>query len=352
MGETLTADTSGIADSDGLDNATFSYQWVRNDGNAHSDIAGATAPTYTVESADEGKTVKVRVTFTDDGNREETLTSAATALVAAAPQGICDRTPEVRDAIRGSVPCDEVTDVQLRRKKSLWLENREITALTAEDFAGLYNLTYLDLRRNYVEVLPEGVFDDLTSLEKLYLSSTRLREVPDDAFANSPNLEELDLYASPLTRAPAAWFAKRTSLKRVNLASMKLTELPDDPFEGLSNLEWLDLSGNDLTDLPDGTFDGLTNLEKLDLDYNPLNRASAAWFEDLSSLEQAGHYAQRSERPAGQCVREPVQSQAPDTQQRNAAFRRRSGNRTVVRLVRRPLPPGRVACSWLPQHTA
>ena len=198
---------------------------------------------------------------------------------------ICDRTPEVRDAIRSSFPCDEVTHTWLSSIRELRLDDREITALTADDFAGLSNLTYLDLRRNYVEILPEGVFDDLTNLEKLYLGSPFLREVPDDAFANSPNLEELDLYASPLTRAPAAWFAKRTSLKRVNLGGMKLTELPDDPFEGLSNLEWLHLAGNDLTDLPDGTFDGLTNLEELDLEHNPLNRASAVWFEDLSSLE-------------------------------------------------------------------
>ena len=31
VGETLTADTSGIADEDGLANATFSYQWLAND---------------------------------------------------------------------------------------------------------------------------------------------------------------------------------------------------------------------------------------------------------------------------------------------------------------------------------
>ena len=34
VGETLTAHTTGIADADGLDGATFGYQWVSNDGNA------------------------------------------------------------------------------------------------------------------------------------------------------------------------------------------------------------------------------------------------------------------------------------------------------------------------------
>ena len=85
VGETLTASTSGIADEDGLDNAAFSYQWIRNDGNADSDISGATGSTHTLVADDEGKTIKVRVSFSDDGGNEETLTSAATVAVAAAP---------------------------------------------------------------------------------------------------------------------------------------------------------------------------------------------------------------------------------------------------------------------------
>ena len=81
VGETLTADTSGIADDDGLDTATFSYQWVANNGTSDTDIAGATGSTYTLAAADEGRTIKVRVSFTDDAGNGETLISAATAAV-------------------------------------------------------------------------------------------------------------------------------------------------------------------------------------------------------------------------------------------------------------------------------
>ena len=80
VGETLTADRSGIADADGLDDVSFTYQWLADD----TEIAGATGSTYTVAAADEGKAIKVRVTFTDDAGNEETLTSAATAAVAGA----------------------------------------------------------------------------------------------------------------------------------------------------------------------------------------------------------------------------------------------------------------------------
>ena len=85
VGETLTVDTTGIADADGLTNVAYSYQWIRNDGSSDVDISGATSGTYTLIDVDEGKTIKVRVTVTDDADNEETLTSSATAAVDAAP---------------------------------------------------------------------------------------------------------------------------------------------------------------------------------------------------------------------------------------------------------------------------
>ena len=83
VGEALTASASGIADADGLTGATFSWQWIANDGTADADIAGATDATYTLTPAETGKTIKVRVTFADDGGTEETLESAAMAAVEA-----------------------------------------------------------------------------------------------------------------------------------------------------------------------------------------------------------------------------------------------------------------------------
>ena len=71
VGETLTAGTTGISDEDGLDNVSYSHQWIRNNGTTDSDIQDATASTYTLVAADEGKTIKVRVSFTDDAENEE-----------------------------------------------------------------------------------------------------------------------------------------------------------------------------------------------------------------------------------------------------------------------------------------
>ena len=87
VGQTLAASTTGIADTDGLTNAAYSYQWIANDGSSDSDIADATASAYTLVARDAGKTIKVRVTFTDDAGNEETLTSSATTEVIATVPG-------------------------------------------------------------------------------------------------------------------------------------------------------------------------------------------------------------------------------------------------------------------------
>ncbi len=95
VGQTLTADVSGIADSDGLGDASFSYQWVRNDGTGDAVIRGATASTYTPSDEEVGKTIKVRVSFADDAGHDESLTSAPTAAVEAAPNSPATGTPAI-----------------------------------------------------------------------------------------------------------------------------------------------------------------------------------------------------------------------------------------------------------------
>ena len=74
--EVLTADTSTLADGDGL--GALSYQWSR-DG---SPIVGATASTYTLVQDDIGAAITVEVSYTDGEGTAESVTSAATSAVA------------------------------------------------------------------------------------------------------------------------------------------------------------------------------------------------------------------------------------------------------------------------------
>ena len=96
VGETLTVDTSGIDDADGLDNVGYSYQWLANG----ADIAGATSSSYTLVDADKGKTIQVKVSFRDDRNHQETLTSAATAAVEPRPNSPATGAPTISGTVR------------------------------------------------------------------------------------------------------------------------------------------------------------------------------------------------------------------------------------------------------------
>ena len=91
VGQMLTATTSDISDADGKTKAeggdsgyAYTYQWILVDGNNEDDIPGETSSTYMLLFSDVGKTIKVKVSFTDDaGNSEDPLTSDATAVVTA-----------------------------------------------------------------------------------------------------------------------------------------------------------------------------------------------------------------------------------------------------------------------------
>ncbi|MBF8805857.1 peroxidase family protein [Pseudomonas asiatica] len=79
QGQTLTALTGSIADLDGL--GAFSFQWQQNIGGTFSNIAGATAATFTPGFEQGNRQLRVVVSYTDAFGTLESLTSAATAAV-------------------------------------------------------------------------------------------------------------------------------------------------------------------------------------------------------------------------------------------------------------------------------
>ncbi|NNE50974.1 MAG: DUF4214 domain-containing protein [Sulfitobacter sp.] len=109
-GQVLSANVAGISDVDGL--GPFTYAWLRNG----TPINGATAANYTLAAQDVGAQVSVRVSFLDEGGTTETVTSAATATVAAAPSFIVG-TPannvltggDAADTIEGLAGNDTIT---------------------------------------------------------------------------------------------------------------------------------------------------------------------------------------------------------------------------------------------------
>ena len=85
VGQTLTANASMISDANGL--GTFSYQWFERatgPGTEEAAISGATGSSYTIQAAQLGKRLKVKVSFTDGESNEEMRESLETPAVQAA----------------------------------------------------------------------------------------------------------------------------------------------------------------------------------------------------------------------------------------------------------------------------
>ena len=97
---------------------------------------------------------------------------AAAMLPALGQANICDRTPQVRNAIL------------------LALDAGNCAAVDSE---GLASLQRLDLTRSQLTALPAGVFDGLAGLQTLNLQDNQLTELPDGAFAGLTGLKWLEL---------------------------------------------------------------------------------------------------------------------------------------------------------------
>ena len=225
---------------------------------------------------------------------------------------VCDRTPQVRDAIVGEVvgvsSCGNVTEAHLAAITNLDLNDKEITTLRVGDFegmsglselhlmqnqlsglpagvfSGLAALTLLDLRNNQLTALPERAFSGLTTLTLLTLSDNQLTVLPEGVFSGLSELTELYLRDNQLTTLPEEVFNGLAALTELHLYNNQLTALPESVFNGLSALRSLDLHGNLLTTLPEGMLSGLTSLTTLNLESNRLTTLPDSIFAGLTGM--------------------------------------------------------------------
>ncbi len=211
-----------------------------------------------------------------------------TTPAAANTQGICDRTPQVRDKLvetTGVSSCEDVTPEHLAAVTLLDLSESGISALQAHDLRGLSRLQRLRLYGNVLTILPSSLFHGLGRLEQLALNSNQLSELPPELFRDLGSLERLWLYGNRLENLPNGIFSGLSELIYLSLAENLLTVLPLDAFTGLSKLEGLSLLGNSLSSLPDGAFRDLSSLNGLWMQENSLTTLQEDVFRGTVSLQ-------------------------------------------------------------------
>ena len=150
-----------------------------------------------------------------------------TDTVTVSRQGVCGRTPAVRDAIVAVVPgvtaCAQVSDAHLAAVRALDVSAEGLVALHAGDFARLAGLGSLDLSLNRIASLPEGVFAGLGRLTSLHLDGNALATLPAGVFDGLAELRRLDLGTNALTALPDGVFADLAKLHALNLQGNPIT---------------------------------------------------------------------------------------------------------------------------------
>ena len=94
-----------------------------------------------------------------------------------------------------------------------------------------------------MSTLPDGIFDELTSLTSLNLWANDLSTLPDGLFDELTSLTTLSLSYNDLPALPDGLFDELTSLTLLGLSANELSTLPDGIFENLAKLPLRDGSG-------------------------------------------------------------------------------------------------------------
>ncbi|XP_078463183.1 uncharacterized protein LOC144727929 [Lampetra planeri] len=174
----------------------------------------------------------------------------------------------------------------------------QLQALPEGVFDRLVNLQRLWLNNNQLTSLPTGVFDKLTQLTHIVLSTNQLRNVPQQrsakqsrfnadqlksiprgAFDNLKSLTHIWLFDNPWD---SRVFDSLVHLQELPLYSNKLSAIRTAVFDKLNQLTELSLGNNQLTSIPAGAFDQLMKLQKLWLYNNILTALPAGVFVCLS----------------------------------------------------------------------
>ena len=174
-------------------------------------------------------------------------------------------------------------------------------------------------------------------METLKLGRNNIARVEAGAFEDLKTLEELYLFGNAISTLEPDVFQCLTSLKSLGLEVNRMERLEAGVFEGLDSLSWLNLSFNRLTALDPGLFEGLTALRTLRLAGNPADPLAIT-----ISLKAVGAGGFRAEAHTGAPFDIVLSAAGPGGPPRRWDKRRHHPNRPPHRATpssSRELPP-------------
>ena len=146
----------------------------------------------------------------------------------------------------------------------------------------------LSLDNNLISELQPNDFDDLGSLEKLFINNNAITSIANSTFRELNNLVELSLNSNQI--AETINVDTFSGLQRLEVLQMSQIHSPgmvpcidDFAFSQLSSLKTLILTNNDLYFISKDLFTGLANLTKLHITLNLFSKIDSDAFSGINS---------------------------------------------------------------------
>lgn len=156
--------------------------------------------------------------------------------------------------------------------QNLTMKETNLTALPARALSSLPELTFLWLSSTYLNRLPTDFFSGLTKLTGLYFTNhPNLEPIDPATFAGLTELTTLDLRNNNLGQIDKEIFANKPKIHELNFSQNHIVDmgpLPTDLFQSVPDIAILDLSRNGLSEISAELFQTNTKLGWLMLGYN------------------------------------------------------------------------------------
>ena len=166
------------------------------------------------------------------------------------------------------------------------LAYNKLSTLRQEQFTGLTSLIELNLSGNKLEFIGDNIFFDATKgLKSLYLSQNFISSITHNAFTDLPDLQYLHLDNNLLEELDQAYFLGLDEVEDLNLSGNLFTSLPEGSFRECENLRVLDLGINMIKTIDTGAFRNLEKLQRLILSRNRLDQISVGMFDGLMDID-------------------------------------------------------------------
>lgn len=141
-------------------------------------------------------------------------------------------------------------------------------------FSKLDNIVFINLARNSLKSLPQGIFDHVETIEELDLSHNAITVLPDSIF----NRTAMGILNLSHNKIKSKIDFGTIDLQALDLSHNKIESISNTMFKRFDSLTNLDLRNNTIRKIHQASFVPLKKLRNIDLSFNALEQISSSVF--------------------------------------------------------------------------